>query len=121
MDSTQRIDAVAKFVMRSHWQTIDLLYESRLSSRVIICPMCGHASGRDGYQTFAAVCQFGGGQLERYQCPDCDFIFGPLKILDLSDAMLAADCELLYQTYQESNNLELGRSTRARQTRTAFT
>jgi SAM-dependent methyltransferase len=42
--------------------------------------------------------------LERYQCPACDLVFGPLKMLDITPQMLAADYQLLYESYREANS-----------------
>jgi len=106
MDLEARMDSLAAFVTAAHWQTVDLLYEPTLAVRVIGCPLCGHTSTRDGYDVRESECQFGGGRLERYQCPDCDLVFGPLKMLDLTNHMLDADYRLLYETYREANSLQ---------------
>ena len=102
-----RLDSVSAFLVASHWHAVDLVDGPALAMRVIRCPLCGHSSERDGYTLLAeAECQFGGGRLERYQCPTCDFGFGPLKMLDLTEPMLMADYRLLYDTYQEANSTE---------------
>jgi SAM-dependent methyltransferase len=104
MDVERRADPLVTFAVAAHWHTVDLLYEPTLSSRLIGCTLCGHAATRDGYRIEEAECQFAGGRLERYQCPDCDLVFGPLKMLDLTGPMLAADYRLLYETYREGDS-----------------
>ena len=94
MDLGQRTDSLATFVTAAHWRTVDLLYAPTLATRVIDCPLCGHGSTRDGHGVHQSECRFGGGRLERYQCKECDLVFGPLKMLDMSDQMLAADYRL---------------------------
>jgi SAM-dependent methyltransferase len=100
------MDSLAAFVTAAHWHAVDLIYEQTLPGRVIGCPVCGHHARREDYQRTHAECRFGGGTLERYACPRCDLVFGPMKMLDLSDAMLAADYRLLYDTYAETDSLE---------------
>lgn len=75
----------------AQWWTTDALYESILPTRLISCPICGRTSTRDGYRVHPSACRFGGGSLERYACPDCDFVFGPVKMLDLTESKLGAD------------------------------
>ncbi len=104
MDLGNQIDALTAFVTAAHWRTVDLLYAPTLATRVINCLLCGYSATRDGYGVHESECQFGGGRLERYQCRECDLVFGPLKMLDMSDQMLTADYQLLYETYRESNS-----------------
>jgi SAM-dependent methyltransferase len=104
VDLEQRLGTLADFVTAAHWHAVDLHYDTVLATRRISCPLCGHTDTRDGYQVLVSSCQFGGGRLERYQCPDCDLVFGPLKMLDLTPQMLAADYKLLYETYREANS-----------------
>jgi len=104
MDLERRLDLLASFTTSAYWQTLDQVYAPLLATRTITCPICGHAGGRSGYDVHESECQFGGGHLERYGCPECDFVFGPLKMLDLSDRMLDIDYQLLYDTYQEGDS-----------------
>ena len=48
-------------------------------------------------------CVFGGGTLERYQCPACDAVFGPQKYLDLSEEFVSREYAMLYTRYNETN------------------
>jgi SAM-dependent methyltransferase len=49
---------------------------------------------------------FGGGKLVRYRCTNCEAIFGPLKMLKLSAAELAADYRLHYSCFDEGTTTE---------------
>jgi len=44
---------------------------------------------------------FGVGPLVRYRCANCDAVFGPLALLDLSEAGLIEEYKLLYRAYRE--------------------
>src|SRR5262249_4611821 len=48
-----------------------------------------------------------GGVLERYKCPSCDTIFGPMKYLDLPEELVSADYALLYSRYAEADLTEV--------------
>jgi hypothetical protein len=98
----ERLDALSSFATTSHWSILDALDDLTLPGRRIECPLCGHVATRDGYAIHTATCRFGGGRLERYGCPACDLVFGPLKVLDASEALLTADYRLLYETYREA-------------------
>jgi SAM-dependent methyltransferase len=106
VDLGDRVDALAAYVTSSHWHLVDMVYDLALPTRDIRCPLCEHTSTRDGYALHVSECQFGGGRLERYGCPECDFVFGPMKILDQTRRQLDADYRLLYETYREADNLE---------------
>jgi SAM-dependent methyltransferase len=94
------------YVTSTYWRTTDLHYELTLPTRRIVCPVCGHADGRDGYSVHVSECQFNGGRLERYACPGCDVVFGPLKMLDLSARQLATEYRTLYTHYDEADSTE---------------
>ena len=48
-------------------------------------------------------CRFNGGRLERFICPVCGAIFGPLKMLTLDQEQLAAEYRQGYHTFSESD------------------
>src|SRR5580698_10227215 len=73
------------------WTALDAAYDSILPQRQIVCPICGRSDRRDGYEVLLDNCNFLGGRLERYRCPDCECVFGPLKYMDLSDEFVASD------------------------------
>jgi hypothetical protein len=83
------------------WLSLDRCYEALLPGRELTCIVCDHSDGRSGFGILTDRCIFGGGSLERYQCPKCDCIFGPMKYLDLDERFVAADYVLLYSHYSE--------------------
>jgi SAM-dependent methyltransferase len=91
---------------RAFWHTLDVAYTASLPFRTIRCIVCDHESKREGFGIVTDTCQFGGGTLERYCCPACDCIFGPLKYLDLPDDFVSGDYALLYATYSEADSTE---------------
>ena len=90
--------------IRCRWQIVDAL-DSLLfpADAVAACPICGHADARVNYETRVAECRFGGGRLERYVCPDCGAIFGPLKMMRLSPEQLGEEYRQSYAVYSESD------------------
>lgn len=91
----------------AHWWGIDAL-ERRLPSCEPnrTCPLCGTKSELSKLRLYQSSCIFGGGDLTRYQCPECDLIFGPDKMLDLSGAALGQDYEWHYQAYSEGDSTQ---------------
>ena len=89
---------------RHLWSTIDELYDRILPDSVLTCIVCDHSDRRTGFALHHDQCVFGGGKLERYECPDCGCIFGSKKYLDLSEAAVDADYRFLYSRYSESDS-----------------
>lgn len=89
---------------RHLWSTIDELYDQILPDSVLTCIVCDHSDRRTGFVLHHDQCVFGGGKLERYECPDCGCIFGCKKYLDLSEAAVDADYRFLYSRYSESDS-----------------
>jgi SAM-dependent methyltransferase len=97
---------ILEYLTATHWRTVDLLYRRELETREPQCIVCGYTAPRSGFRVHVAECQFGGGHLERYACPECDTVFGPLKMLDLSPAQLALEYRVLYSHYAEVDATE---------------
>lgn len=95
---------VERYSLRAFWQALDKAYEKILPTLAINCIICDFSGYRDNYKIFGSHCQFGGGRLERYQCPKCDAIFGPQKYLDLDEDIVDLDYQLLYSRYNESDS-----------------
>lgn len=74
---------------------------SRTSRR---CPLCGHEASREHFPVYRAQCIFGGGRLVRFQCPECDLIFGPDKMFRLSAEELTQEYEWHYRVYSEGDS-----------------
>lgn len=102
----KHVSALSDFHNRSFWHSADQHYALTLPQRTIECIVCSHRAPHGSFAPVVDECMFGGGRLERYVCPECDCIFGPQKYLDLSDAFVARDYELLYMNYEEGQSLE---------------
>ena len=109
-DRIERLEAQLKLVetysVQGFWKAIDKAYEALLPKMDLRCIDSRHRDGRSGFKIYTSECQFGGGHLERYQCPNCDAIFGPQKYLDLDDSFVTADYDLLYSRYSEGDSTE---------------
>ena len=95
---------VERYASRSFWQALDKAYEKILPNLELNCIICSFSGYRDKYKVMSSQCQFGGGRLERYQCPKCEAIFGPQKYLDLDDEIVDLDYQILYSRYKESDS-----------------
>jgi len=87
------------------WSIVD--YFSRNfndPNRLCSCPLCGFSAKINALKQFTSNCIFGGGVLVRYQCQNCDLIFGPDKMLDLSPLELSGDYEWHYKVYKEGDS-----------------
>jgi len=98
------ISALDKHCTLGFWSTLDRIYEQNLRGRVLRCTVCHRENVREGFETLTAACIFGGGNLERYRCPNCDTVFGAMKFLDQPPEMIERDYRLIYTTYKESNS-----------------
>lgn len=92
------------YSVRAFWQALDRAYEACLATRDIRCIVCDYTDRRSGFRILTEKCMFGGGELERYTCPQCDCVFGPQKYLDLDDSFVDLDYRLLYSRYSESDS-----------------
>ncbi len=90
----------------THWRIIDKLdqYAERLMD--LSCALCGHTAPVKAYGAIEAQCRFGGGRLLRYQCPECDVIFGPMKMLDLNTHELTQEYNWHYRLFSEGDSTE---------------
>ena len=108
IDRIERLEAqvrlVEGFSVSAFWRAIDRVYAVLLPKMELRCIVCGFQDGRSGFKTLSSKCIFGGGSLERYQCPSCDAIFGPQKYLDLDEDFVSSDYRLLYSRYSESDS-----------------
>lgn len=91
------------YSVKAFWQALDRVYQLTLQTRDLRCIVCDHTDKRSGFRVLTDQCQFGGGVLERYQCPQCDCIFGAQKYLDLDEAFVSLDYRLLYSRYSEGD------------------
>ena len=68
------------------------------------CPLCGYEAARERFALYRSQCIFGGGRLLRFQCPQCDLIFGPDKMLRLSEEELRQEYEWHYRVFAEGDS-----------------
>lgn len=70
------------------------------------CPVCGLSHPAAAYAVRVSECVFGGGQLTRHVCPDCDAIFGTQRMLRMSAQELRREYRELYATYEEGDSTD---------------
>ena len=68
--------------IKARWKEIDKNKENQHS---IHCNICKTEIIINKTKKYFSNCMFGGGILERYQCPKCGVIFGPLKMMNLTN------------------------------------
>lgn len=89
------------------WNVVDAIGRAGSSTmHMRTCPLCQHRDNNGSFRKYTSNCIFGGGVLERYQCPACDVIFGADKMLDLSDGELSQEYEWHYKVYEEGDSTE---------------
>jgi len=70
---------------------------------ILSCKLCNHTSNIGNFKVHTATDMFYAEQLIRYQCPECDVIFGDLRFLALPLSEIAQDYAVLYSYYKESD------------------
>ncbi len=90
--------------IRIYWKAIDHTNRSQVPSLSIVCALCDHESALEKAEVFQSRCIFGGGELTRHRCPACGVIYGPAKMLALSDGELADEYEAHYRVYEEGDS-----------------
>lgn len=89
------------------WSIVDAMERQlrpTLASRN--CPLCGVENNSSNFKIYRTQCLFGGGDLVRHQCPNCDVIFGADKMFDLTDPQLSQEYEWHYQVYEEGDSTD---------------
>ena len=100
----QQYESLFRNEIQIRWQTLDALEPLLFPQDMrLTCPICGHSAARKDYQTVSTMCKFSGGLLERFVCPECGVIFGPLKMMMLKPGQLAEEYRQSYTTYSESD------------------
>ena len=102
---------IKRTILQSHiyskWSTVDLLFNRIQNTHTYItCPLCSHKSESIKFKQLESHCIFGGGHLLRHICPDCEVVFGPKKMIDLSPEELSEDYEWHYSAYDEGDTTE---------------
>ncbi len=102
----KHVELIESYYSRAYWANIDRLYRLSLPDTVIHCIVCDFSQEWGAWKKRLDTCKFGGGELERYECPKCECVFGAQKYLDLDEAFVDLDYQLLYAKYSESDSTE---------------
>ncbi len=95
-----------EFLIPAYWSALDRLDERTVDARSIACLACGHEADPQTLHSRVDECMFGGGRLERFECPECNCVFGPMKYLRAPPELISADYSLLYSFYSEGDSTE---------------
>lgn len=89
------------------WEILDAMDPLRFPAESnVSCRICGHTAQKNSFEKIVAHCVFGGGSLERFGCPSCGCIFGPLKVLSLTPKQLSDEYVRHYSVYAEGDSTE---------------
>ena len=73
-----------------------------------LCPICSSTVELTNDPKWASKCLVSDGHaIQRYQCPQCDCLFGPLEILDHPDVMSTYETMAVDRQETDSTDLEL--------------
>lgn len=103
MNSSDRASIVEAYLVAAKHGAMDREYAATLPHRRLTCVVCGHEECHASLMKHRAVCRFNGGHLERYHCPECSALFGPMKMLDMTAGELATEYSILYASYSEGD------------------
>ena len=94
------------FVVPALFDVLDRHYDRLGPAREPRCLACDTSAPDDLFPKRRDICVFGGGRLERLECPSCGCVFGPLKYLETPPKVVEADYRLLYASYSEGDSTE---------------
>lgn len=100
----QARDEMLKDQIRVQWRLVDEIHRGRPVTPTLVCEICGYMGETVHFKELTSHCIFGGGRLRRHQCPQCDTIFGPEKMLALSPEELTQEYEMHYRLYPEGDS-----------------
>lgn len=103
--SSDRIAILERYIVASKHAALDLYYRG-LGNREVRCIVCDASDSTEKMRASRVVCRFGGGELVRRQCRSCGALFGPEKMLVMSEAEISSEYEILYASYQEGDTVE---------------
>ena len=98
--------ALREWVVPAVWDALDRLYARTPEPEEPQCLACAFTAPAASFARIDDACAFGGGRLERLECPACGCIFGPAKYLQTPPPLVAADYRLLYAHYSEGDSTE---------------
>jgi FkbM family methyltransferase len=90
----------------TYWRLADQLDQQEPELTDICCALCGYVGKAATFASMQTQCRFGGGRLQRYQCPQCDVIFGPFKMLRLNADELGREYDWHYRIFSEGDSTE---------------
>jgi len=94
------------FIVPAYWSLVDRLYARTPAPDKARCLACGFEQKVARFAKRHDACVFGGGALERLECPRCGCVFGPLKYLQTPPEVVDLDYRLLYAHYSEGDSTE---------------
>lgn len=100
------IRRVRRLRIRYVWFMRDWRQSRKESAGIVECPICHNRKATELFKKLVSRCIFGGGALQRYECPNCGVIFGPQKMLSLSPQELDRDYRAHYSCYSEGDTNE---------------
>lgn len=102
-----KILQLSRLSILNRWFCIDSMDLLRYPpNKKISCTICGYEAEKNAFDTKISECVFNGGKLERFVCPQCGTIFGPLKMLELTPQQLSDDYRTHYMNYAEGDSTE---------------
>lgn len=69
----------------------------------LMCKICNYENTLEQYKIYKTNDIFNAGELIRYQCPNCDVIFGDLRFLNMDKEEISKDYIDLYSYYNEAD------------------
>lgn len=91
-----------KWSLVDHFERITAHHDTQVRH----CPLCHHQGRDQDFEKKRTHCMFGGGTLLRHVCPSCEVIFGPDKMLQLTDSELSQEYEWHYKVYEEGDSTD---------------
>jgi len=92
------------------WQVTDAMDKLRFPDDYEVkCGICGYTNKKHTFEIKVSHCIFNGGRLERFVCPECGVIFGPLKTLSMDEPQLAEEYKICLSVFpgDDSNAQEV--------------
>jgi SAM-dependent methyltransferase len=100
----QHFEELVKNQIRVQWRLLDGVAAAVPPPASLHCDICGFAGGASVFRVLESQCMFGGGRLVRHECPACDSIFGPHKMMALKPEELSQEYEMHYRVYPEGDS-----------------
>lgn len=101
------IKNLVNYTMKAHWRSIDKIEQISGDNQPSNCALCRYEPEQNSeFKVITSESIFQGGKLIRHQCPKCDVIFGPQKMLTLDHEMLDLEYRNLYRIYSEGDTTE---------------